>query len=121
MEAELTLSYDKFVIDNEILGMCQRVLRGVEVNDETLATELMIKKGPAQDYVLEDHTLRHMRGEFYDPAVMPRGKAKKGEKEQCVVARAKAFVNDLRSKPAESRLDAAVRKEIIEAFPEILL
>jgi hypothetical protein len=29
--------------------MCQRVLRGIEVDDETLATQLMIEKVPGSD------------------------------------------------------------------------
>jgi trimethylamine--corrinoid protein Co-methyltransferase len=45
METDLTVSYQKLVVDNEILGMCQRVLRGIEVNDETLATDLMMRSG----------------------------------------------------------------------------
>ena len=65
MESDLTVSYEKLAMDNEILGMCQRVLRGIEVNDETLATELMIERGPGKDFMTEEHTLQHMREEFF--------------------------------------------------------
>ena len=74
MEMDLTVSYEKLVIDTEILGMCQRVLRGIEVNDETLATQLMIEKGPGSDYMTEDHSLDHMFSEFFVPKLANREK-----------------------------------------------
>ena len=57
MEEDLTVSYEKLVVDNEILGMCQRVLRGINVTDETLATDLIIEKGPGAHFMAEDHTV----------------------------------------------------------------
>ena len=121
MEADLTVSYEKLVVDNEILGMCQRVLRGIEVNDETLATDLIIEKGPGQNYLVEDHTIRHMRGEFFMPNLANRQKREQLAEGQDALARAKAFVRSIRSQRPESRLDEAIRKDILRAFPGIRL
>ncbi|HEO71734.1 MAG TPA: trimethylamine methyltransferase, partial [Candidatus Hydrogenedentes bacterium] len=63
MEEDLTVSYEKLVVDNEILGMCQRVLRGIEVNDDTLATDLVIERGPGGHFLGEEHTMRYMHEE----------------------------------------------------------
>jgi len=120
MEADLTVSYDKLVVDNEILGMCQRVLRGIEVNDETLATELMIEKGPGRDYLVEDHTIRHMRGEFFEPDLADRRKREDQPVLDDALAKARSFVCRVRNAPARSRLDKAVRRRILREFPEIL-
>ena len=119
MEADLTVSYEKLVIDNEILGMCQRVLRGIEVTDETLAADLMIQKGPGRDYLVEDHTLRHMRGEFYMPKLANRQKRAKAKAGDDALGRAKEFVRKLRSARPQSRLDDGVRGEVLRGFPEI--
>jgi trimethylamine--corrinoid protein Co-methyltransferase len=120
MEADLTVSYDKLVIDNEILGMCQRVLRGIEVSDESLAADLIAAKGPGQDYLVEDHTLRHMRGEFFMPTLANRQKREKLEADQDAVSRARAFVEDINRSEPVSRLEAGVRRRILEEFPEIV-
>jgi len=120
MEADLTVSYDKLVMDNEILGMCQRVLRGIEVDDDTLGTELLIEKGPAQDFLAEEHTIRYMRSEFYQPRLANREKREAYRADDTALARAKAFVEATREAPAESCLDADVRKQILDAFPEIV-
>ena len=120
MEADLTVSYEKLVIDNEILGMCQRVLRGIEVTDETLGTEMIIRKGPGSDYLVEDHTIRYMRQEFYEPSLANRENRDHYRPQEAAMSRAEAFVHDIRSEEFESRLDADVREQILDRFPEIM-
>jgi len=119
MESDLTVSYEKLAMDNEILGMCQRVLRGVEVNDDTLPTELMIEKGPGKDFMTEEHTLRHMREEFFVPRLANRQKRGSMSPGDDALARAKALVKQIRSTPAASRLPADLRDKVLNSFPEI--
>jgi len=121
MEADLTVSYEKLVVDNEILGMCQRVLRGIEVNDETLAMDLMIAKGPGQDYVVEDHTIQHMRSEFFMPNLANRRKRHDYDSDDDSVAQARNFVRKIRGKRPESCLAGDVRSRILRIFPEIMI
>ncbi len=118
-EFDLTVAYEKLVVDNEILGMCQRVLRGIEVTDETLAADLIAGKGPGEDYLVEDHTVRHMRGEFFLPHVANRQKREAYRPEEAAVSRARAFVAALRKAPPQSCLNADVRKKLLQAFPGI--
>ncbi len=120
MESDLTISYEKLVVDNEILGMCQRVLRGIEVNDETLALELLLSKGPGQDYLVEEHTLKHMREEFFVPTLAHRRKRGQGATQDDAVSRARQFVRRLRDTQAAGCLDEAVQQRILRRFPEIL-
>jgi trimethylamine--corrinoid protein Co-methyltransferase len=120
MEFDLTVSYEKLVIDNEILGMCQRVLRGIEVDDDTLALDLMLEKGPGEDYLGEEHTVRHMRSEFFVPRLANRDKREAMEPESDALSRARAFVQTVRSSEAESRIPADLRGRILEKYPEIL-
>ncbi len=56
------------MIDNEILGMTMRVLRGIEVDDDSLALEVIDQVGPGGHFLMADHTVRHMRSEFYYPS-----------------------------------------------------
>ncbi|MGD8621922.1 MAG: trimethylamine methyltransferase family protein [Anaerolineales bacterium] len=70
LEDMSTVAYEQFVIDNETLGMTMRALEGIEVNDETLAVEVIDKVGPGGHYLLEDHTVDHLRSEFYFPSLV---------------------------------------------------
>ena len=121
MESDLTVSYEKLAMDNEILGMCQRVRRGIEVTDETLATDLMIEKGPGKDFMTEDHTLRHMRREFFVPELANRQKRGAMSPGDNALVRAKMLVKEITSFPQSSRLSADLREKVLQSFPEIQL
>lgn len=64
LETKMTLSLEQLVIDETILSLVERYLRGIAVNDETLALDLIQEIGPAGSFVTEDHTLRHFRDEL---------------------------------------------------------
>jgi trimethylamine--corrinoid protein Co-methyltransferase len=119
LEFDLTVAYEKLVLDNETLGMCQRVLRGIEVNDETLATDLLIRKGPGQDFLAEEHTVTHMRGEFFEPRLASRDRRERMTPGSDALSRAKAFVRQVREQPSRSRLPGDTRARIVKTFPEI--
>jgi trimethylamine--corrinoid protein Co-methyltransferase len=68
LENMSTIAYEQFVIDNDLLGMAMRTVRGIEVNDETLALKTIDHVGPGGHFLLEEQTLQHMRTEFYFPS-----------------------------------------------------
>ena len=72
LEFCMTASYEKYVMDNEILGEVVRVLQGIEVNPETLAFEVTRGVGPAENYLREDHTCEYMRREHFLPSLADR-------------------------------------------------
>jgi len=120
MEADLTVSYEKLVVDNEILGMCQRVLRGIEVTDETLGTEMIIEKGPGKDFLGEAHTVEHMRSEFFVPRLANRQRREAMASDSDALARAKEFVQSVRARQPEPCLGAELGERILREFPEIV-
>jgi trimethylamine--corrinoid protein Co-methyltransferase len=65
-----TVAPEQFVIDNEILGMAMRVVQGIKVTEETLALDTIDAVGPGGHFLMADHTLRHMRSEFYYPSTV---------------------------------------------------
>jgi len=119
MEADLTVSFDKMVVDNEILGMCRRVLRGIEVTDETLAADLIIEKGPGKDFLDSEHTVRHMRGEFFDPGISNREKRDGAYRGDDALPRARNVVEELRARDCEPLLEPGLRSRLLEAYPAI--
>ncbi len=72
MEFALTACYEKYVIDNEILGMIMRAVDGIRVNDDTLAFDLIKQVGPGGNFVTARHTRHFMRGEHYQPSLSDR-------------------------------------------------
>jgi len=62
------ISYEQYIIDDEVIGMVRRVLAGVRVNKEALGLDVIKKVGPGGNYVTEDHTIEHMMDEFFYPS-----------------------------------------------------
>ncbi len=65
IDTGLTVAYEQYVIDNEILGMVKKVLQGIEVTDERLALSDIEKVGPGGNFLTATTTLKYMRSELY--------------------------------------------------------
>jgi trimethylamine--corrinoid protein Co-methyltransferase len=75
MEQMLLASYEQCVIDDEIIGAAFHIARGIEVNDDTIAFDVIRELGPANSqYVTHDHTLRYLRKAYWRPTVTNRQK-----------------------------------------------
>ncbi len=71
LESGLCYSLAQLAICDEILGWLEHFIRGVEVNDETLALDLIDEIGPDGQYLDSDHTLAHFRERWY-PTIIER-------------------------------------------------
>ncbi len=58
-----TSSLDLLVTCNDIIGMARRLVRGIQVNDDTLALDVIDKVGPGGNFLKEDHTGKYFRAE----------------------------------------------------------
>ena len=55
------VSFEKFIIDDELVGMIRARNLPVEVDDDTLALDSIDVVGPGGNYLQEPHTLEHCR------------------------------------------------------------
>jgi trimethylamine--corrinoid protein Co-methyltransferase len=66
------MSYEKFVIDDEICGMVKRIKKAYAVTADTLALDVIKAVGPGGHFLDQDHTFEHFRSEFYQPMISNR-------------------------------------------------
>jgi trimethylamine--corrinoid protein Co-methyltransferase len=87
-------SMEMAVICDDIIGNILRIIRGVEVSDETLAVEVIKEVGPEGNFLGHKHTLKHIRNELHIPSIFDRSPeaawAKAGSKPIHQVAKEKA-------------------------------
>jgi trimethylamine--corrinoid protein Co-methyltransferase len=82
LESMISVAYEQYVIDDEIIGMSCRVLKGIDVDPEHLALEIIDSVGPGGNFMTSPHTLEHMRDEYCNGnGVADRKSSKKWEKE----------------------------------------
>ncbi len=81
LEGYMAASYEKFVIDDEICGMCKRIKYGEKADPEKLALDVIAQVGPGGEYLTHMHTFQNFRKEFYTP-IMEQKEAYAGWKEK---------------------------------------
>jgi trimethylamine--corrinoid protein Co-methyltransferase len=70
LEYHFTASYEMLVIHDEMFGMALRIARGMEINEDTMATSLIKAIAPlGGHYMAEKHTLDHISSERYLPTI----------------------------------------------------
>jgi trimethylamine--corrinoid protein Co-methyltransferase len=65
-------SLESLVMNDEIIAMARRILRGVEISDETLMLDLIDRVGPGGEFVSTKETARRCRTEIWNPTLMDR-------------------------------------------------
>jgi len=119
LDSGSSISYEQLVIDNEIIGMVQRILAGIKVNKATLGFDVIEKVGPGGHYIMEDHTVEHMMDEFFYPDLSVRCNfdiwEKRGRPD--MLSRANELVHKFLDEGTEGLLEYDLIAEIKKAFP----
>ena len=72
MDNGMACSTAQLILGDENIAMAKRFIRGIEVNKETLARELIEKVGPGGHFLEEGHTYDHFKSELWKPHLMMR-------------------------------------------------
>jgi len=72
MESGLCGSLAQLAICNEMVGWIEAMMTPFEINEDTLALDLIDEVGPDGSFLDSDHTLNHFRDLYY-PGVFERG------------------------------------------------
>ena len=57
---------EQAIIGNEICGFINRILKGIEVNQETLAVDVIREVGVGGEFLTHNHTMKYFRFEQWD-------------------------------------------------------
>jgi trimethylamine--corrinoid protein Co-methyltransferase len=119
LSSYLAFSYEKSVLDDEMCGMVRRFRRGISVTPETLAYDVIAKVGPGGNFLVESHTIKRCRSEFWMPAVCDRGGLETwmAGGRQDAVARARQRWQQLLAEHQDPPLDATTARQL-QAFVE---
>jgi trimethylamine--corrinoid protein Co-methyltransferase len=72
LDTKMTFSLEQLVLDEALLGVVERCLRGIAVDEAALALDLIHEVGPGGAFVTTDHTLRRFRQELFVPDLIDR-------------------------------------------------
>ena len=115
MDYESCLSYEKLVIDAEIIGMAKRLIAGIDGRRTPIALDIIQELGHKAHYLGHPHTRKWFREESYIPSeVIDRDTLEAWEKKgsRSTWERAQDRVDDLLAKYQPSPMSSEVKKEL---------
>jgi trimethylamine--corrinoid protein Co-methyltransferase len=117
LEGGLTASFEKLVIDAEMLQMMAEYLRPIEVNDDELAVDAIAEVGPGGHHFGTSHTLERYESAFYTPLLSNRQnfEAWKEAGSIDIAARANTMWKQLLAEYEQPPLDPAI-DEALDAY-----
>ena len=71
-ESAMTGSVFQLCAMDEAISYARRITRGIEVNEDTLAVDVIRNVGPNGHYLREEHTRRYYKNEFWYPKLSDR-------------------------------------------------
>ncbi len=120
-------SYAEMMMDCEIFSIIEKTMRGIVVDDETLALDTIAAVGPAGNYLTQKHTRKHMR-DLFEPQFMDRRpynewEAKKDDARDWALAKARKILAEHQPEPLDPKISAEMAKIIstVEKKPAELL
>jgi trimethylamine--corrinoid protein Co-methyltransferase len=114
-------SLEMLVFQHEVIEYVERVMRSFEVNEETLALDLIDAVGPGGNFIAEEHTVRHFREEVWMPTILDRHYWGHWEQSGCkttaqvVKERLEELLASYQPKPLDDALDREVEKVLEKA------
>lgn len=68
----ISMSFEKFMIDEEMGGMIKKMVRPLEITGESIDLEMIKEVGIGGQYLTQPKTFKLCRTEFFTPALMSR-------------------------------------------------
>ncbi len=124
IEMGMTIDYGQLVMDNEFARMIKHTVKGVPVNDETLAVDVIHEIGIAKDFLSHETTYNHMKS-LSNPTLIDRKTREDWESEGCTdihqraLEKAKQILETYTPDPLEESVLAEIRSIVEEAEQEL--
>jgi len=116
LEGGMAASFEELVMDDEICRAVLKAVQGIEVNDETLAVDVIDKVGPGGHFLAEKHTLNHFKDVLFFSELTDRHSYDAWKKAggKSMVKRARERAEEILKEHWPTPLDKDVQKEISE-------
>ncbi len=117
------MSIEKMVMDADFIGTLKHLQKGIRFNEETLATDLLMKVGSGGSFMSEKHTLKNYKKEqYYGNIVMNYQERAAWKKEggKTIFEKAKDYIEEVKTKPVLG-LNQVQSQALDKAFIEVCL
>lgn len=72
LQGGLVVNFTQLVMDDELVGLVNRAVQGLVVDEETLGYEAVAASIETDNLLMHPHTMRHLRSDRYRPQLLTR-------------------------------------------------
>jgi len=119
-------SLAELIINDEMISYLRRIMKGFEVNKETIAFEVIRRVGVGGHFLEDEHTLRHFKEELWFPSLFDRNSWElwKGKEGNSILERAakkkEEILNEHKIEPLDRDIANRIDEIVKEAEKDIL-
>jgi trimethylamine--corrinoid protein Co-methyltransferase len=116
LQGGMAASFEELVMDDEVCRAVWKAAQGIQVNDETLAVDVINKVGSSGHFLAEKHTLKHFKDVLFFPELTDRQSYDAWKKTggKSMVKRAREKAEQILKDHWPTPLDKDAQKEISE-------
>jgi trimethylamine--corrinoid protein Co-methyltransferase len=116
LQGGMAASFEELVMDDEVCRAVWKAVQGIEVNDETLAVDVINKVGSSGHFLAEKHTLKHFKDVLFFPQLTDRQSYDAWKKTggKSMIKRARERAEEILRDHWPTPLDKDAQKEISE-------
>lgn len=126
LEGGLTAGYEKFILDEQLLGMFHKFLQGLDVSENGLAMDSLRSVLPGGHHLGTDHTMRNFRTAFHRSDLFDYNSFEQWYEEgaqtadQRATGRYKQWLRDYEAPDIDPALDEELRDFVARRKAEIV-
>lgn len=123
LEGGLTIDYATMIMQNEMVKQLLQCVRGIPVNDEEMALEVIKSVGPGGEFISHEHTFQNFR-KLSAPVLLDRhnrdGWKAKGSKDivQTSYEKAREVLENFKPTPLPENIQRQLKDIVAEAEAE---
>ena len=118
LENYMTMSFEKFLIDDEIVGIVDNYEAGIKVNEDELAKEVIMHVGSSGNFIAEQHTYDHMR-DLRAPILSSKDRYFSDKKQPNTAERANKMYKDILKNYECPPLDSKIEEKLDQYIKNI--
>jgi len=111
-------SFEQVVIDNEMCKMINRICRGIEVDPERLALDVISEVGAGGNFLAHQHTVKHFREELWMSPLLGRVNQEPGKLQDEMLQLANEKVHEILDRPCQEAVSTEISRRMDTLLPE---
>lgn len=126
LEGGLTAGYEKFILDEQLLGMFHKFLQGLDLSPNGLALDALREVAPGGHHLGTEHTIRNFRTAFHRSDLFDYNSFEQWYEEGAQTAderantRYKRWLRDYEAPPIDPAMDEALQDYVNRRKTEIV-